>query len=128
MKNLLTNAAMVITLAVASFNANAQITDAEEFCDGSLRFAWNYITEEDAYKVHQGYMEIASSDKVNDAQKLMSMIIFTATQEIAYTISGENQEEQLRAFSERTMQACMDRAELHTPTPEKEPETYVNIF
>ena len=114
MKNFILAAA----LATGSMNVQAQgMTDAQEFCSGAIKYAWNFVSDENSHTLHQAEWQILTSEKVNDQQKLMSVMVFHAVQQFSY--GGETPtDEQIKKLLAGLDKFCMDKAELHTPPDE----------
>ena len=128
MKKLMIAAAVAATLSLPMTTQAAGMTNAQEFCEGAIGHALDYAAEESARKLHDAEMEILTSENVNDAQKLMSVLLFHAVQRWGWEASEDVSEQEIKDFIDRMRASCMKRAEYHTPDDLSEMESDRGIF
>lgn len=119
MKKLIAASALAL-VSTQSFAVG--MSDPKEFCVGSIEYAMDYAPETSAKKLHEAELDILTSENVNSAQKLLSVILFQLTQAWAYTQTSEVTQEDVDEWFEAMMVFCMKQSAKHTPNDLSEME------
>ena len=90
-KDVKTGVALGVAFAalVAAVPAKAQQITDEELCDKAVAYSVKYIPEEDDVKLHQARWNIIEGNRTDDAQKLISLVVFEMGQRIGYSYDSE---------------------------------------
>ena len=80
--------AFAALVAVMPTKAQDKITD-DELCEKAVKYSVKYLPEEDDSKLHQARWNIIEGDRTDDAQKLISLVVFEIGQRIGYTYDSE---------------------------------------
>ena len=68
--------------------AEDQIAD-KDLCEKAVMYSVKYLPEEDDAKLHNARWKIIDGDRTDDAQKLISLVVFEWGQRIGYTYDSE---------------------------------------
>ena len=68
--------------------AEDKIAD-EDLCEKAVKYSVKYLPEEDDSKLHQARWNIIEGDRTDDAQKLISLVVFEIGQRIGYSYDSE---------------------------------------
>ena len=86
---------MAIGVAFASLVAFAMPAKSQdmisdlELCEKAVKYSVKYLPEEDGGKLHQARWEIIEGERTDDAQKLISLVVFEIGQRIGYSYDSE---------------------------------------
>ena len=61
----------------------------EDLCEKAVAYSVKYLSEEDDAKLHQARWNIIEGDRTDDAQKLISLVVFEIGQRIGYSYDSE---------------------------------------
>lgn len=61
----------------------------EDLCEKAVAYSVKYIPEEDDAKLHNARWTIIDGDRTDDAQKLISLVVFEIGQRIGYSYDSE---------------------------------------
>ena len=61
----------------------------EDLCDKAVAYSVKYLPEESASELHQARWKIIQGDRTDDAQKLISLVVFEIGQRIGYSYDSE---------------------------------------
>ncbi len=75
-------------MGATTVHAVDMITD-EELCEKAVTYSVKYLPEEDDAKLHEARWKIIEGDRTDDAQKLISLVVFEIGQRIGYSYDSE---------------------------------------
>ncbi len=75
-------------VSVMPTKAEDMIAD-EDLCEKAVMYSVKYLSEEDDAKLHQARWNIIEGDRTDDAQKLISLVVFEIGQRIGYSYDSE---------------------------------------
>ena len=78
----------IALMGATSVYAQDKVTD-DELCEKAVKYSVKYLPEEDDSKLHQARWNIIEGDRTDDAQKLISLVVFEIGQRIGYTYDSE---------------------------------------
>lgn len=80
--------AFAALVSVMPTKAADQIKD-EDLCEKAVAYSVKYLPEEDDAKLHQARWNIIEGDRTDDAQKLISLVVFEIGQRIGYSYDSK---------------------------------------
>jgi len=80
--------ASLVALMPTKAQAQDMIAD-EDLCEKAVSYSVEYLPEEDGSKLHQARWRIIEGDRTDDAQKLISLVVFEIGQRIGYTYDSD---------------------------------------
>jgi len=80
--------AFAALVSVMPTKAQDKIDDLE-LCEKAVEYSLKYLPEEDAFKLHQARWDIIDGDRSDDAQKLISLVVFEIGQRIGYSYDSK---------------------------------------
>ena len=79
-------------MGATSVYAQDMILD-EDLCEKAVKYSVEYLPEESAAELHQARWKIIQGDRTDDAQKLISLVVFEIGQRIGYSYDSDVHDE-----------------------------------
>jgi len=80
---------IAMALMGASTVHAVDMIDDVDLCDKAVAYSVKYLPEEDDAKLHEARWKIIEGDRTDDAQKLISLVVFEIGQRIGYSYDSE---------------------------------------
>lgn len=80
--------AMALMGATTVYAQDNSILD-EDLCEKAVSYSVKYLPEEDGATLHKARWKIIEGDRTDDAQKLISLVVFEIGQRIGYSYDAE---------------------------------------
>ncbi len=74
---------------VSAMPTKAQDIADDELCEKAVAYSVKYLPEEDDARLHEARWKIIEGDRTDDAQKLISLVVFEIGQRIGYSYDSK---------------------------------------